>query len=63
MTDWLFETVQELQNREAQYRGRQDDSEYWDHVANGLSEALEVLQEAERKRSAENMSESGGGND
>jgi len=58
MTDWLHEVQTELRHREQVYRGRNhdDDShgeeyeEYWRHVANGLSEALDVLEEAEHKR-------------
>jgi len=55
MTDWLTEVVTELQYREEVYRQRDDESEYWDNVANGVSEALDVLDEADRKRSTENL--------
>jgi len=55
MTDWLSETITELQYREQQYRNRTDDPEYWSNVANGLSEALDVLEEVDRKRTAEEL--------
>lgn len=55
MTDWLQEVVTELQYREKQYRDREEEEEYWTHVANGISEALDVLEEADRKRAADQL--------
>jgi len=55
MTDWLSETITELQYREQQYRNRTDDPEYWSKVANGLSEALDVLEEVDSKRTVEEV--------
>jgi len=57
MTDWLHEALVELQHREDSYRKRDDEAEYWSNVANGISEAIDVLEEADQKRAAERVEE------
>lgn len=60
MTDWKVELIRELEHREQEYRDREDGDDYWIGVANGLSEAVDLIHEAERKDAAGDVTDAGG---
>jgi len=47
VAEWREEVLEELRHREQKMRSRPEDdsSEYWSNVANGLSEARDVVEQ------------------